>query len=131
MNLYKQKNEILGKKIKINIGLMVMIFGIVSCSSVRDNVNIPTETTNSSNDRDDIKTPTETTNTSNDRDDIKTPTETTTSSNDRDDIKTLTETPNPSNIETFTFSSSGKTLKGKIFLPDSYETNKNLPAIFL
>ena len=34
-------------------------------------------------------------------------------------------------IETFTFSSNTTTLKGKIFLPKSYETNKNLPAIYL
>jgi len=37
----------------------------------------------------------------------------------------------PSKIETFTFSSNGTTTKGKIFLPASYETNKNLPAIYL
>jgi len=36
-----------------------------------------------------------------------------------------------SKIETFTFSSNGTTTKGKIFIPDSYETNKNLPAIYL
>lgn len=34
-------------------------------------------------------------------------------------------------IETFTFPSNGTTTKGKIFLPASYEANKNLPAIFL
>lgn len=33
--------------------------------------------------------------------------------------------------ETFTFSSNGKDYKGKIYLPDSYNSNKNLPAIFL
>ncbi len=36
-----------------------------------------------------------------------------------------------SRIEPFTFSSNGTTSKGKIFLPDSYETNKNLPTIYL
>lgn len=36
-----------------------------------------------------------------------------------------------SKIETFNFSSNGKSIKAKIFLPDSFETNKNLPAIFL
>ena len=36
-----------------------------------------------------------------------------------------------SNIETFTFLSNGKNTKGKIYLPDSYATNKNLPAIYL
>lgn len=36
-----------------------------------------------------------------------------------------------SKTETFNFPSNGKSLKGKIFLPDSYETNKNLPAIYL
>ena len=36
-----------------------------------------------------------------------------------------------SRIDTFTFSSNGITTKGKIFLPASYEINKNLPAIFL
>lgn len=34
-------------------------------------------------------------------------------------------------IETFTFSSNGTKIKGKIYLPAVYETNKNLPAIFL
>ncbi len=34
-------------------------------------------------------------------------------------------------IETFTFSSDGVDFKGKIFIPALYETNKNLPAIFL
>jgi len=41
------------------------------------------------------------------------------------------ETATSSRIETFTFSSNGTTTKGKIFLPASYETNKNLPAIYL
>lgn len=36
-----------------------------------------------------------------------------------------------SKIETFTFSSNGTTTKGKIFLPASYESNKNLPVIYL
>ena len=36
-----------------------------------------------------------------------------------------------SKIETFNFSSNGKSIKGKIFLPDAFETNKNLPAIYL
>lgn len=36
-----------------------------------------------------------------------------------------------SKVETFNFSSSGNTIKGKIYLPDSYKTNKNLPAIYL
>lgn len=34
-------------------------------------------------------------------------------------------------IETFTFSSNSEDIKGKIYLPDTYETNNNLPAIFL
>ena len=34
-------------------------------------------------------------------------------------------------IETFTFSSNGKDIGGKIYLPDTYETNNDLPAIFL
>ncbi len=33
--------------------------------------------------------------------------------------------------ETFTFSSNGVATEGKIFLPASYETNGNLPAIYL
>ena len=52
-------------------------------------------------------------------------------SSDGDGIIAPTETTNSSRIETFTFSSKGTTTKGKIFLPASYETNKNLPAIFL
>jgi predicted alpha/beta superfamily hydrolase len=50
---------------------------------------------------------------------------------DGDGIINLAETKNLSRIETFTFSSNGTTTKGKIFLPASYETNKNLSAIFL
>lgn len=38
---------------------------------------------------------------------------------------------NSSKIEIFTFNSNGKKFNGKIFLPDSYNSNKNLPAIFL
>ena len=34
-------------------------------------------------------------------------------------------------IETFTFSSNGEDIEGKIYLPDAYETNNDLPAIFL
>ena len=34
-------------------------------------------------------------------------------------------------IESFTFSSKGSKTKGKIYLPAVFETNKNLPAIFL
>ena len=41
------------------------------------------------------------------------------------------KTTSSSRIETFTFSSNGTATKGKIFLPTSYETNKNLPAIYL
>ncbi|WP_297691980.1 hypothetical protein [uncultured Eudoraea sp.] len=33
--------------------------------------------------------------------------------------------------ETFTFSSNGISIEGEIFLPSEYETNKNLPAIYL
>lgn len=38
---------------------------------------------------------------------------------------------NSSRIESFTFLSSGKEMKGKIFIPKAYRTNKNLPAIYL
>ncbi|TXG39299.1 hypothetical protein [Seonamhaeicola maritimus] len=34
-------------------------------------------------------------------------------------------------IETFSFSSNGENIKAKIYLPDTYKTNNNLPAIFL
>lgn len=33
--------------------------------------------------------------------------------------------------ETFTFLSNGTATKGKIYLPDSYDTNKNMPVIYL
>ncbi len=33
--------------------------------------------------------------------------------------------------ETFTFSSNGAATKAKIYLPDAYKTNKNLPTIYL
>jgi hypothetical protein len=36
-----------------------------------------------------------------------------------------------SRVEIFSFSSNGTIINGKIFLPAAYETNKNLPAIFL
>ncbi len=36
-----------------------------------------------------------------------------------------------SRIRTFAFSHNGETINGKIFLPASYESNKNLPAIYL
>lgn len=41
------------------------------------------------------------------------------------------ETESSSRIESFTFSSNGTPTKGKIFLPASYEINKNLPTIYL
>jgi len=41
------------------------------------------------------------------------------------------ETPSSSRIEFFTFLSNGTATKGKIFLPASYESNKDLPAIYL
>ena len=50
---------------------------------------------------------------------------------DGDDIINPIEETTLSKIETFTFSSNGTAIKGKIFLPASYETNKNLPAIYL
>ncbi len=36
-----------------------------------------------------------------------------------------------SKTETFNFPSNGKSIKGKIYLPDSYKTYKNLPVIYL
>jgi hypothetical protein len=41
------------------------------------------------------------------------------------------KTKNPERIETFTFSSNGESINGKIYLPSSFETNNNLPAIYL
>ena len=52
-------------------------------------------------------------------------------SSDGDVIINPIETATSSRIETFSFSSNGTAIKGKIFLPVSYETNKNLPAIYL
>ena len=43
----------------------------------------------------------------------------------------IIEATTSSRIETFTFLSNGTTTKGKIYLPAAYETNENLPAIFL
>ena len=43
----------------------------------------------------------------------------------------IEKTASSSRIETFTFSSNGTNSKGKIYLPDSYATNKDLPAIYL
>ncbi len=39
--------------------------------------------------------------------------------------------PSSSKTETFTFTSNGAAYKGKIYLPASYKTIKNLPAIYL
>jgi predicted alpha/beta superfamily hydrolase len=36
-----------------------------------------------------------------------------------------------SKTESFTFSSNGTAIKGKIFVPAAFDTNKNLPAIYL
>lgn len=41
------------------------------------------------------------------------------------------ESATSSRIESFTFLSNGRRTKGKIYLPAVFETNKNLPAIFL
>jgi len=41
------------------------------------------------------------------------------------------EATSSSKTETFAFSVNGTATKGKIFLPAAYETNKNLPAIYL
>lgn len=41
------------------------------------------------------------------------------------------KTASSSRIETFTFSSNGTKTKGKIYLPESFATNKDLPAIYL
>jgi len=49
-----------------------------------------------------------------------------------DDVnKYPNETTTTSKVETFTFSSNGKNFNGKIFLPSSYETIKDLPSIYL
>jgi hypothetical protein len=42
-----------------------------------------------------------------------------------------TETTPSIKTEIFSFTSNGSTINGKIYLPDSYETNANLPAIYL
>lgn len=52
-------------------------------------------------------------------------------SSDGDAIPESIETAGSLKTETFTFLSNGVATKGKIFLPASYETNKDLPAIFL
>jgi hypothetical protein len=41
------------------------------------------------------------------------------------------KTASSSRIEIFTFLSNGTNIKGKIYLPESYATNKDLPAIYL
>ena len=51
-----------------------------------------------------------------------------------DDVNTKPQPPPPTDTlktETFTFISNGMATDGKIYLPDSYETNKSLPAIYL
>ncbi len=51
-----------------------------------------------------------------------------------DDTNTNPPPPPPADTlktETFTFLSNGTATEGKIYLRDSYETNKNLPAIYL
>ena len=50
-----------------------------------------------------------------------------------DDTTEPIQNPDPptSKTETFTFSSDGEDVNGKIYLPADYQANKNLPAIFL
>lgn len=50
-----------------------------------------------------------------------------------DDMNTNSPPPQADTLktETFTFLSNGTATKGKIYLPDSYDTNKNMPAIYL
>jgi predicted alpha/beta superfamily hydrolase len=72
------KNEIMETKMMFKIGFVILIFGVLSFSSVKNEKTISL-----------------------------------------------------SRIETFTFSLNGTTTKGKIFLPASSETNKNLPTIYL
>ncbi len=48
-----------------------------------------------------------------------------------DELTDPIETTTLSRIVTFTFSSNGTTTTGEIYLPSSYQTNKNLPAIYL
>jgi len=47
-----------------------------------------------------------------------------------DDTTPIIPTPTIS-TETFSFTTNGNVTKGKIYLPDTYETNPNLPAIYL
>jgi len=53
------------------------------------------------------------------------------SDGDENDILDPIEATSSLKTETFAFSSNGVATKGKIFLPASYETNRNLPAIYL
>ena len=53
------------------------------------------------------------------------------SDGDENDILDPIEATSSLKTETFAFSSNGVASKGKIFLPASYETNRNLPAIYL
>jgi hypothetical protein len=49
-----------------------------------------------------------------------------------DDVNTKPPLPTDTlKTETFTFILNGTATEGKIYLPDSYETNKSLPAIYL
>ena len=52
-------------------------------------------------------------------------------SSDGDIIPDPIEATSSSKTETFTFSVNGTATKGKIFLPAAYETNENLPTIYL
>ena len=46
-------------------------------------------------------------------------------------IKESIESTQEAKIETFTFSSDGTDINGKIYLPESFDKEKNLPAIYL
>jgi hypothetical protein len=72
-------------KLKINffLGSIILLFGVISCSSTDEENSNPVEVTTSSR------------------------------------------------IETFTFLSNGEELNGKIYLPASYDTDKELSALFL
>ena len=108
-------------RIKFLLWSLLLLFGFVSCSGNGDTVSVNTAVSPK------IETPASTLGGTVDNTAALSKIGTPTPSLDG----TAYNTAASSTIETFTFSSDGVAYSGKIYLPASYETKNDLPAIFL
>ena len=108
-------------RIKFLLWSLLLLFGIVSCSGKVDTGSVITAVSPK------IETPMPSLDGTADNTAAPSKIETSTSSLDATAFNTAAS----SKIETFTFSSDGVAYSGKIYLPTSYETKNDLPAIFL